>query len=378
MALAARSQLGPYEILGPLGAGGMGEVYKARDTRLDRVVAVKVLASHLSSSPELRQRFEREAKAISSLSHPHICTLHDVGHQDGVDYLVMEHLDGESLASGLARGPIPIEQALKLGAEIASALDAAHRSGIVHRDLKPGNILITRGGAKLLDFGLAKTAGGAGVAAQSRRADVAADRGRGRRAAHAEGALLGTFQYMAPEQLEGKEADARTDIFALGEVLYEMVTGPARVQRQQPREPDLVDHVVDAAAAHRDCSRSLRPRSSASFAPASRRTRTIAGRPRTTSRCSCSGSPKAARPWGCRRRWRDAAHGASTSRGRCSRSPRWPRRSSRGAARPRAAPCSQYASRSRCRAPCSRSTCRASRRTARRWRSPRSTRPDKR
>jgi len=225
MALAARSQLGPYEILGPLGAGGMGEVYKARDTRLDRVVAVKVLASHLSSSPELRQRFEREAKAISSLSHPHICTLHDVGHQDGVDYLVMEHLDGESLAERLARGPIPIEQALKLGAEIASALDAAHRSGIIHRDLKPGNILITRGGAKLLDFGLAKTAVGAVSqpdlgALTSLPTEVA-----GAAPLTAEGALLGTFQYMAPEQLEGKEADARTDIFALGEVLYEMVTG---------------------------------------------------------------------------------------------------------------------------------------------------------
>jgi len=225
MALAAKSQLGPYEILSPLGAGGMGEVYKARDTRLDRVVAVKVLASHLSSSPELRQRFEREAKAISSLSHPHICTLHDVGHQDGIDYLVMEHLDGESLAERIARGPIPIEQALKLGAEIASALDAAHRSGIVHRDLKPGNILITRGGAKLLDFGLAKTAGGPVSSPDLGALTSLPTEAAGAAPLTAEGALLGTFQYMAPEQLEGKEADARTDIFALGEVLYEMVTG---------------------------------------------------------------------------------------------------------------------------------------------------------
>src|SRR5437868_6001977 len=208
MPLASGTKLGPYEIQSPLGAGGMGEVYRALDTRLDRTVALKVLPEHFSQNVELRQRFEREARAISSLSHPHICTLHDVGHQDGVDYLVMEHLEGESLATRLARGPIPIEQVLKIGVEVATALDAAHRSGIVHRDLKPGNIVITRTGAKLLDFGLAKTAAGpvAGStvdALTSLPTEVA-----GAAPLTAEGMLLGTFQYMAPEQLEGKEADA--------------------------------------------------------------------------------------------------------------------------------------------------------------------------
>src|SRR5882672_1339958 len=158
MSLASGTRLGPYEVLTPLGAGGMGEVYQARDTRLDRIVAVKILPSHLSDNSTLRQRFEQEAKAISSLSHPHICTLHDVGHEDGTDYLVMEYLEGETLAERLQKGPLPPDQVLRHAMELAGALDAAHRRGIVHRDLKPANIMLTRTGAKLLDFGLAKAA----------------------------------------------------------------------------------------------------------------------------------------------------------------------------------------------------------------------------
>src|SRR5215469_8440803 len=156
MTLASGARLGPYEILSPLGAGGMGEVYKARDTRLDRVVAIKILPSHLSENPEARQRFDREARAISSLSHPNICTLYDVGHQDGTGYLVMEFLEGETLADRLMKGPLPLEQVLKYGIEICEGLEKAHCNGIVHRDLKPGNVMLTKAGAKLLDFGLAK------------------------------------------------------------------------------------------------------------------------------------------------------------------------------------------------------------------------------
>src|SRR2546425_2274221 len=217
MALPTGTRLGPYEILAPLGAGGMGEVYRARDTRLDRTVAVKVLPAHLSSSPEVRARFEREARAVSSLNHPHICTLHDVGHQDGVDYLVMEHLEGETLAARLEGGPMPVSQVLRHAIEIADALDRAHRSGIVHRDLKPGNIMLTKSGAKLLDFGLAKTTPVGAAAALSMLPTTPPG-------LTAQGTILGTFQYMAPEQLEGREADARTDIFAFGAVVYEMLT----------------------------------------------------------------------------------------------------------------------------------------------------------
>src|SRR5712691_7147610 len=154
--LSSGTRLGPYEILGPLGAGGMGEVYKARDTRLERTVAVKVLPSHLSSSAEVRQRFEREARTISQLSHPHICAVYDVGNQDGIEYLVMEYLEGETLADRLAKRPLPLEQTLRFGIEMADALDKAHRQGIVHRDMKPGNVMLTKSGVKLLDFGLAK------------------------------------------------------------------------------------------------------------------------------------------------------------------------------------------------------------------------------
>ena len=223
MNLANGVKLGPYEIVAPLGAGGMGEVYRARDTRLDRSVAVKVLAGHLALTNEVRQRFEREARTISSLSHPHICTLHDVGREGDVDFLVMELLEGQSLAQRLERGPLPIEEVLRLGIQIADALAAAHASGVVHRDLKPGNIMLTERGVKLLDFGLAKL--------HTPAAETSATAlGRLPTAAGAstpltvEGTLLGTFQYMSPEQLEGREADAASDIFALGAVLYEMAT----------------------------------------------------------------------------------------------------------------------------------------------------------
>ena len=258
--ISAGTRLGPYEILSPLGAGGMGEVWKARDTRLDRTVAIKVLPSHLSSSAEVRQRFEREAKTISQLSHPHICALYDVGNQHGVEYLVMEYLEGETLAERLARGPLPLEQMLRFGIEIADALDKAHRQGIVHRDLKPGNVMLTKSGVKLLDFGLAKAIPTAvPTSALTSLPTMAAGRSLTQ-----EGTILGTFQYMAPEQLEAKEADARTDIFALGVCLYEMATGnkafsgasqaslvssimtaqPPPISSIQPASPPALDRVV--------------------------------------------------------------------------------------------------------------------------------------
>src|SRR5215831_14594412 len=221
MALATGTKLGPYEIASPLGAGGMGEVYRARDMRLERTVAIKILPQQLSSDLIRKQRFEREAKTISSLNHPHICTLHDIGSQDGVDYLVMECVEGETLAKRLEKGPLQLEQVLKYGAQVADALDKAHRAGIVHRDLKPGNIMLTASGAKLLDFGLA-------------------------------------------EQVEGKELDGRSDIFSLGAGLYEMVTGkkafegksqlsvasailekePAAIAEIKPMTPPVLDHAI--------------------------------------------------------------------------------------------------------------------------------------
>ena len=221
MTLSAGLHLGPYEIVAPIGAGGMGEVYRARDTRLERTVAIKVLPDYLSASAETRQRFEREAKTISSLSHPHICALYDVGNQDGVEFLVMEYLEGETLSDRLVKGPLPFDQVLRFGCEIADALDKAHRQGIVHRDLKPGNVMLTKSGVKLLDFGLAKA-----VAPGARSgASLTALPTQTGKDLTAEGTILGTFQYMAPEQLEGRDADARTDIFAFGAVLYEMATG---------------------------------------------------------------------------------------------------------------------------------------------------------
>jgi len=224
MALASGTKLGPYEILSRAGAGGMGEVYRARDTRLDREVAVKILPTHMSENAEAKQRFDREARTISSLNHPNICTLYDVGQQDGVDFLVMEYLEGETLADRLAKGPLPIEQVLRYGIEICDGLEKAHRSGVVHRDLKPGNIMLTKGGAKLMDFGLAK-ASVVTASANSASLTMTLSTPVASHPLTTQGAVIGTFQYMAPEQVEGKEADARSDIFALGAVLYEMATG---------------------------------------------------------------------------------------------------------------------------------------------------------
>ena len=288
MSVSPGTKLGPYEITGALGAGGMGEVYRARDTRLDRTVAIKVLPSHLSDNPDLKQRFEREARAISSLNHPHICHLYDVGRQDGTDFLVMEYLEGETLSDRLAKGALPIDQVLKIGREIADALDKAHRQGIVHRDLKPGNIMLTKSGAKLMDFGLAKTAAMAiGAAGGSQSHPTKTPTGGAafnRPITHSspttplvsltaaaspltqQGTIVGTFQYMAPEVLQGAEADARSDIFSFGCVLYEMATAhrafegksqlsvltailenePAPLATVQPMAPRAFDRLVHA------------------------------------------------------------------------------------------------------------------------------------
>ncbi|HET6372835.1 MAG TPA: serine/threonine-protein kinase [Candidatus Polarisedimenticolia bacterium] len=219
MRLSPGAQLGPYEVVRPLGSGGMGEVYLARDTRLDRSVAVKVLPQHLSSSAELRQRFEREARAASSLNHPHICAIYDIGNQDGTDYIVMEHLEGETLAQRLAKGPIRTAEAIRIGMQIADALDKAHQGGLIHRDLKPGNVMLTKSGAKLLDFGLAKSATPSGESSPMTAAATMTS------PLTAQGMIVGTFQYMSPEQLEGGDVTARSDIFAFGVVLYEMLAG---------------------------------------------------------------------------------------------------------------------------------------------------------
>ena len=275
MPLSPGARLGPYEIQAAIGAGGMGEVYRARDTRLDRTVAIKILPAELSADSDRRVRFEREARAVAALSHPHICTLYDIGTHDGTTFLVMEHLAGQTLTDRLLKGPLPVAQVLELGAQIADALDAAHKQGIIHRDLKPGNVMLTTGGAgrpgvataMLLDFGLAKLAahgdrpalaGGASVPTQA--APITA-----------RGTILGTLQYMAPEQLEGKDADARTDLWALGAVLYEMLTGkrafggdsevslignimnaePAALAALQPLTPPALDRVVRKCLAKR-------------------------------------------------------------------------------------------------------------------------------
>jgi serine/threonine protein kinase len=262
MSLQAGSRLGPYEVLSLIGAGGMGEVYQARDTRLDRKVAIKVLAPELASDAEFRTRFEREAKAISALNHPHICGLYDIGREQNTEYLVLELLEGEKLAARIERGQLALAQLLRFGIEIADALETAHRHGIVHRDLKPGNIMLTPSGTKLLDFGLAKhTVGAAGQALSM----LATAPGTGT----AQGALIGTLQYMAPEQVQGAPADARTDIFAFGTILYEMATGrrafegktqasliakiletdvPA-VSTLVPLTPPALDHTVQACLA---------------------------------------------------------------------------------------------------------------------------------
>src|SRR5258708_305800 len=258
MPIPSGRRLGPYEILRAIGAGGMGEVYRARDTRLDRIVAIKVLPTHLADRSELRERFEREARTIASLNHPHICTLHDIGQQDEINFLVMEYLEGETLAQRLLKGPLPLEQVLQYAIEISDALDKAHRKGVTHRDLKPGNIMLTKSGTKLLDFGLAKLRQNAAPATPLSQLPTAND------AITAEGTILGTLQYMAPEQLEGKEVDARTDIFSFGAVVYEMATGkrafegksqasvigaimssdPPPMSSLQPMTPSALDRVV--------------------------------------------------------------------------------------------------------------------------------------
>ncbi len=261
---APATRLGPYEIVGPVGKGGMGEVYRAKDTRLEREVAIKVLPPGLGNDEQFRARFEREAKSVSALNHPHICTLHDVGQEtvkgEAVHYLVLEMIEGESLAARIARAPMSLDEVLLYGRQVASALDAAHKRGIIHRDLKPGNVMITKSGAKLLDFGLA-TAGARG-AAQAMTAIETHDTVD--KPLTEQGTIMGTFQYMSPEQLEGAAADARTDIFALGAVLYEMATGkkafegknrtsliaaivssqPAPISAVQSMSPPALDHVI--------------------------------------------------------------------------------------------------------------------------------------
>ena len=219
MTLNPGTRLGPYEIQAAIGAGGMGEVYRARDTRLDRIVAIKILPAQFASDSALRERFDREARVISSLSHPHICPLFDVGQEGSVSYLVIEHLEGETLASRLAKGRLKIDQALQIAVQIAGALDSAHRAGVVHRDVKPGNVMLTKTGAKLLDFGLARS--GPLLTSTSSVSVLATTPA----AVTAEGTILGTLQYMSPEQLDGAEADSRSDIFAFGALVYEMVTG---------------------------------------------------------------------------------------------------------------------------------------------------------
>ncbi len=258
MALAAGTRLGSYEVVSAIGAGGMGEVYKARDTRLDRIVAIKVLPAHLADRAELRERFEREAKTIASLNHPHICTLYDTGHQDDIDFLVMEYIEGETLAQRLLKGALPLQQVLQYSIEVSDALDKAHRKGITHRDLKPGNIMLTKSGTKLLDFGLAKLAQEAVPSTPDSQLPTLKSGITG------EGTILGTLQYMAPEQVEAKEVDARTDIFAFGAVVYEMATGqrafqgktqasliakileidPPPISSLQPMTPPSLDRVV--------------------------------------------------------------------------------------------------------------------------------------
>ncbi len=274
MPLTNGTKLGPYEIISPLGAGGMGEVYRAKDTRLDRTVAIKVLLSHLSSNADLKQRFEREAKSISSLNHPRICQLYDVGSQDGVSYLVMEYLEGETLAERLKKGALPLDQVLKIGMEVAEALDKAHRAGIIHRDLKPGNVMLTKSGAKLMDFGLAKSAGGglagaAGTAPLLSAAVTMTSPSPQISPLTTVGTIIGTVQYMSPEQIQGTESDARSDIFALGAVLYEMATGrrafegksqlsvasailekdPEPVSAVQPTSPPALDMAISTCLA---------------------------------------------------------------------------------------------------------------------------------
>jgi len=269
MTLNSGVKLGPYEILSPLGAGGMGEVYRARDTRLERTVAIKVISENLNSNGEMKQRFEREARAISQLQHPHICVLHDVGSHNGTSYLVMEYLEGETLANRLQKGQLPLVQVLNIGIEIAGALDKAHRCGIIHRDLKPANIMLTKSGAKLMDFGLARGLAAPASAVASPQSGMPSFTATPTMTnpvspLTGEGTIVGTLNYMSPEQIEGKEADARSDIFGFGAVLYEMVTGkrafegksqisvasailekePEPISAIKPMTPPTLDHMV--------------------------------------------------------------------------------------------------------------------------------------
>ena len=226
MAILPGRRLGPYEILSSIGAGGMGEVYRARDTRLERIVAVKILPDHLSDRAELRERFEREARTIASLNHPHICTLYDIGQQDGTDFLVMEYLEGETLAERLKKGPLPLAQVLQYAIEISDALDKAHRKGITHRDLKPGNIMLTKSGTKLLDFGLAK------LKAEPRPSSLS-QLPTANDAITAQGTILGTLQYMAPEQIECGEVDARTAALRIAQIESEL-SGTTVIHMRRP------------------------------------------------------------------------------------------------------------------------------------------------
>ena len=264
MPITPGTKLGPYEVISAAGAGGMGEVYKARDSRLERDVAIKVLPSHLSSNPDLRARFEREAKSISGLQHPNICVLHDVGSQEGIDFLVMEFLEGETLAARITRKPLTLEEVLKIGIELADGLDKAHRTGIVHRDLKPGNVMLTKSGAKLMDFGLAKPTSFAGSQSGAPAFSAVATMTSPASPITLAGTVVGTVQYMSPEQIHGQDADARSDIFAFGALLYEMVTGkrafegksqlsvassilekePESVSVLQPLTPSALEHVM--------------------------------------------------------------------------------------------------------------------------------------
>ena len=281
--LAAGTRLGPYEVVAPVAAGGMGHVYRGVDTRLDRQVAIKVLPQEFAADAQLRQRFDREARIVGSLNHPHICVLYDIGEQQDIAYLVMEYLEGETLAARLSRGPLPAEDVVQYATEIADALDRAHRHGVIHRDLKPGNVMLTRTGTKLLDFGLAR--------APAEQLFSSETRPPGDTPITALGVLVGTLQYMSPEQLEGRAVDARTDLFALGAVIYEMATGqrafpgqsqasiiagilnhqPPPPSSHQPLSPRWLDHIVAPMP---------REKSRGSLANGSRRRARVADAPR--------------------------------------------------------------------------------------------------
>ena len=296
MPLAAGRRLGPYEILSPIGAGGMGEVYRASDTRLARTVAIKVIRSQSTVSPEFQERFAREARAISALDHPHICALYDVGHDDGLDYLVIQYLEGETLAERLGRLPqsLPLDETLRHARQIAEALGAAHRKNIVHRDLKPGNVMLTKSGIKLLDFGLAK------LVARAPAGEVASIATLTSPPVTGDGVMLGTLLYMSPEQLEGRDVDGRSDVFSFGAVLFEMLTGRRLFERESQAAVIAAVMTVDPASAgllagvkpalpartRRDLERLLRDEgASSSFT----RLAGVDGRGRGTRRRRCSG-----------------------------------------------------------------------------------------